>query len=67
MQPTKDGIERYCKKEAARRATLPDAPGHWELSPVFSCKFNLKKSMTGKNHSHNNFYDQIDEKKIMVI
>ena len=45
MQPTKDGIERYCKYEAARRTTLPDTPGHKELSSVGSREFHVRDAV----------------------
>ena len=35
LEPPKNRVEGHCKEETARRTTLPDAPGHGELSPVF--------------------------------
>ena len=56
MQPEKDGIERYCTSEAARRTTLPDAPGHDELSPVFSSKFDQCRTVA-VNHTQEQTYE----------
>ena len=39
LEPTEDGIESGCNKEAARRTALPHTPGHEDLSSSHSCKF----------------------------
>ena len=53
LEPSKVGIERHCKQEAARRTALPHTPGQEELSSSPSFKFYVCSTIA-VNHSQKN-------------